>query len=98
MGYTAAQNRCQGIKGFKEAGRDRHVTDDEFERVKAHAHHTVADAMDVALLTGQRSANVLKIKRNHIREGAFWIVQDRTGARLGIEITGESAAVIECIT
>lgn len=97
-GYTAAQNPCQGVRGFKETGRDRYVTDDEFDRVKAHAHHTVVDAMDVALLTGQRPADVLKIRRSDIRDGALWIVQNKTGARLGIEITGELAAVIERIS
>lgn len=49
------------------------------------------------LLTGQRPADVLKIKRTDIRDGALWIVQNKTGARLGIEITGELAAVIERI-
>ena len=96
-GYTAAQNPCQGVKGFKETGRSRYVTDEEFERVKAHAHYTVADAMDVALLTGQRPADVLKIQRSDVRDGALWIVQNKTGARLGIEITGELAAVIDRI-
>lgn len=97
-GYTTAPNPCQGVKGFKETGRDRYVTDEEFERVKAHAHFTVADAMDLALLTGQRPADVLKIKRTDIRDGALWIVQNKTGARLGIEITGELASVIERIS
>jgi len=96
-GYTAAQNPCQGVRGFKETGRDRYVTDEEFERVKTHAHYTVVDAMDVALLTGQRPADVLKIKRGDIRDGVLWIVQNKTGARLGIEITGELATVIERI-
>lgn len=96
-GYTTAPNPCQGVKGFKETGRDRYVTDEEFERVKAHAHFTVADAMDLALLTGQRPADVLKIKRTDIRDGALWIVQNKTGARLGIEIMGELAAVIDRI-
>lgn len=96
-GFTAAQNPCQGVKGFKETGRDRYVTDEEFERVRAVAHRTVVDAMDIALLTGQRPADVLKIKRSDIRDGALWIVQNKTGARLGIEITGELAAVIERI-
>jgi integrase len=96
-GYTTAPNPCQGVKGFRETGRDRYVTDDEFERVKAHAHFTVADAMDLALLTGQRPADVLKVKRTDIRDGALWIVQNKTGARLGIEITGELAAVIDRI-
>lgn len=96
-GYTTAPNPCQGVRGFKETGRDRYVTNEEFEKVKAHAHFTVADAMDLALLTGQRPADVLKIKRTDIRDGALWIVQNKTGARLGIEITGELAAVIERI-
>lgn len=96
-GYTAAQNPCQGVKGFREAGRDRYVTDDEFSRVKGHAHHTVADAMDLALLTGQRPADVLKLRRTDVRDGALWIVQNKTGARLGIEVTGELAALLERI-
>ena len=96
-GFTTAQNPCQGVKGFKETGRSRYVTDEEFDRVRANAHCTVVDAMDIALLTGQRPADVLKIKRTDIRDGALWIVQNKTGARLGIEITGELAAVIERI-
>ena len=93
-GFTALQNPCQGVKGFKETGRSRYITDAEFDQVKAHAHFTVIDAMDLALLTGQRPADVLKLKRTDIRDGALWIVQNKTGARLGIEVTGELAAVI----
>ena len=93
-GYTALQNPCQGVKGFKEVGRSRYITDAEFQLVKAHAHITVVDAMDLALLTGQRPADVLKLKQTDIRDGALWIVQNKTGARLGIEITGELAVVI----
>lgn len=93
-GFTSNQNPCQGVKGYKETGRSRYITDAEFESVKAHAHFTVVDAMDLALLTGQRPADVLKFKRTDIRDGALWIVQNKTGARLGIEITGELAAVV----
>ena len=50
--------------------------------------------MDLALLTGQRPADVLKLKRIDIRDGALWIVQNKTGASLGIEITGELAGTI----
>lgn len=62
--------------------------------MKAQAHFTVVDAMDLALLTGQRPADVLKLQRTDIRDGALWIVQNKTGARLGIEITGELMAAI----
>lgn len=93
-GYTALQNPCRGVKGFKETGRSRYITDAEFGLVKAHAHFTVIDAMDLALLTGQRPADVLKLERTDIRDGALWIVQNKTGQRLGVEVTGELAAVI----
>ena len=93
-GYIALQNPCQGVKGFKEVGRSRYITDAEFDQVKAHAHFTVIDAMDLALLTGQRPADVLKLKRTDIRDRALWVVQNKTGARLGIEIVGELAQVI----
>ena len=38
--------------------------------------------------------DVLKLKRTDIRDGALWIVQNKTGQRLGVEVTGELAAVI----
>lgn len=93
-GYTTAPNPCQGVRGYRETGRSRYVTDEEFEKVRANAHFTVIDAMELALLTGQRPADVLKLKRSDIRDGALWVVQNKTGTRLGIEITGELAAVI----
>ena len=53
--------------------------------------------MDLALLTGQRPADLLKLKRTDIGDGALWIVQNKTGARLGVDITGELALVINRI-
>ncbi len=53
--------------------------------------------MDLALLTGRRPADVLKLKRTDIRDGALWIVQNKTGTRLGVEFTGELASVINRI-
>ena len=76
-GYTATQNPCQGVKGFKETGRSRYITDVEFDQVKAKAHFTVMDAMDMALLTGQRPADVLKLKRTDIRTGRCGLCRTR---------------------
>lgn len=96
-GYTDAPNPCQGVKGFTEAGRDRYVTDAEFQAVHAKADATLRDAMDLALLTGQRPADVLKMKREHIRDGALFVAQNKTGAKRAIEIVGELAQVLERI-
>lgn len=96
-GYTDATNPCQGVKGFTESGRDRYVTDDEFQAVRRKADPTLQDAMDVALLTGQRPADVLKIQRADVRDGALFIRQNKTGAKRAIDIVGELAQVIERI-
>jgi integrase len=48
--------------------------------------------MDLALLTGQRPTDVLKLKRSDVRDGQLWIVQNKAGARIGIEVTDELAA------
>ncbi len=45
--------------------------------------------MDIALLTGQRPADVLKIMRVDIRDGALLITQNQTRAKRAIEIVGE---------
>ena len=46
-GYTDATNPCQGVKGFKEFGRDRYVSDDEFRAMREKADQTTRDAMDL---------------------------------------------------
>jgi integrase len=96
-GYTDAPNPCQGVKGFIERGRDRYVTDEEFDAVRAKADATLQDAMDLALLTGQRPADVLKIERAHLRDGALFIAQNKTKAKRAIEVVGELAELIERI-
>ena len=86
-----------GVKGFIEAGRDRYVTNAEFLAVRAKADPTLQDTMDIALLTGQRPADVLKIMCADIRDGALFVAQNKTGAKRAIEIVGELAEVIDRI-
>ena len=70
-GYTDIINPCIGIKGHKEKSRDRYVSHDEYAAVRACAHPTVQDAMDLALCTGQRPADVLKFNVTDIVDGAL---------------------------
>src|SRR5450830_364228 len=93
-GYTDITNPCTGIKGHKEKGRDRYVSDDEYAAVWACAHPTVQDAMDLALCTGQRPADVLKIAVGDIADGKLSIAQNKTGKKLRIAIEGDLADVI----
>ncbi len=93
-GYTDKTNPCIGIKGHKEKSRDRYVSDEEYNAVWACAHPTVQDAMDLALCTGQRPADVLKFNVTDIVDGSLTLTQNKTGKKLRIAIEGELAEVI----
>lgn len=96
-GYTDAPNPCAGVRGHRETGRDRYVEHDEFLAVWNAAHYTVQDAMDLAYLTGQRPADLLKFNRSDIRDGDLCLAQNKTGKPLRIAIEGELQALIERI-
>lgn len=97
-GMTNSPNPCAGVKGHKSPGRDRYVDDAEYLAVWTQAVAPLRDAMDIALLSGQRPADVLKFSRTDIRDGALWLRQNKTGKRLRILIEGELASVIKRCT
>jgi integrase len=53
--------------------------------------------MDLAHLTGQRPADLLKLNRGDIRDGLLFFTQNKTGNKLRIEITGELNTLIKRI-
>ena len=95
---TDLPNPCLGIKGFREKGRDTYIDDATFKAVWEAADWSIRDAMDLAYLTGQRPADVLKLSRTDIKDGALWVTQNKTGKKLRIVIEGYLAEVIERIT
>ncbi len=96
-GLTDLPNPCAGIKGNKESGRDKYVEDMEYLSLYNAADDVLQDALDLMLFTGQRPADVLKMKRSDIRDGALWVTQNKTGHQVGITITGEFALIMDRI-
>jgi integrase len=94
-GITGATNPCAGVRKNREAGRDIYVTDDQYQALWDVACPELQDALDLARLTGQRPADVRKMTRDHIVDGHLLVAQGKTGAKVGIQITGELAAVID---
>jgi len=61
------QNPAVGIEGFSESKRERYITDEEFEAIKAVAKshdfsRHLADIMNVLYHTAQRSGRILSLK------------------------------------
>lgn len=96
-GFTNKANPCAGIKGYSESGRDAYIEDEAYQAVWDCAEAHLRNALDLAYLTGQRPADVLKMSQADVRDGAMTIVQNKTGAKLRVEIIGELEIVMERI-
>ena len=97
-GLTNKPNPCAGIRGFKEIGRDTYIDDATLKAVWDAAQGPLRDALDLAYLTGQRPADVLKLSRADIKDGALHIEQNKTGKKLRIAVEGELDSVIKRIS
>jgi integrase len=98
-GITDRPNPCAGVRRNRERPRETYVSEAMFRAVWEASALELRDALDLARLTGQREADILAMRRDHIADGHLWVRQGKTGRRLGIEISGELAEVVErCLT
>lgn len=88
-GYTSMPNPVAGVKRYKETGRkDVYIEDADYARVMEHASPWLRDAMELAYLTGQRPADVLKISEHDVRDGMIHVQQGKTKVKVRIEVIG----------
>lgn len=90
----AQTNPCRGIERNKEKPRERYITDAEYAAVLAVAPGPVGLAMEIAYYTGQRLGDVLKMRWADLAGNVLYVIQDKTGAKLHIEIGPELADVL----
>lgn len=83
-GYTARENPVKGVRKNKEKPRDFYADDAVWSAVYAVACVELQDAMDLNYLTGQRPADVLKMRLLDIKDGALEVQQNKTGKKLRI--------------
>jgi integrase len=83
-GYTAKENPCRGVRKNKETPRDFYADDAIWSAVYTQAAEELKDAMDIAYLTGQRPADVLKMMETDLKDGALEVKQNKTKKRLRI--------------
>lgn len=96
-GITDLPNPTLGIDRNHEEARQKYVEEAEYQAIWERSPPFLQDAMDLALLTSQRPADVLKMKRQDMREGHLWLKQNKTGNRLGVSIEGELKTLLDRI-
>lgn len=90
-GLTANANPCFGVRRNKETPRDYYAGETVWDAVYAQAVQELKDAMDLAYLTGQRPADVLKIAATDLNSGFLMIGQGKTEKRLRIRLEDAGA-------
>jgi integrase len=75
------RNPCLGVAKHPEKGRDRYITDQEFEAVKNIASDLIATVMDFAYITALRKGDILKLRLDQITDEGIWITQSKTGSK-----------------
>lgn len=87
-------NPCTGVRRNKERPRTRAIGDVEFHAFRATVPPLVQDAMDLALLTGQRLGDVLKMRLSHCTDQGIEVRQGKTGKALVVCWSDELADVV----
>ena len=87
-----------GIKRPKLSKEGWHSWEDD-EIAKYEAHHPVGSqarlALALALYTGQREADVIRMGKQHVRDGGINVVQQKTGAQVWISLHPELKAIMD---
>lgn len=75
------RNPCLGVAKHTEKGRDRYITDQEFEGVKTFASDLITTVMDFAYITALRKGDILNLRLDKITDEGILITQSKTGAK-----------------
>jgi integrase len=97
---TDKENPCAGMKKNKETGRKNiYISDEMMNNLLSYADNDLKNAIKLAYLTGQRPADVLKMKWQDIYsqngKSYLFILQNKTKTKVSIEITGELKELLE---
>lgn len=89
------ENPCTSVERNHESARDRYVTNEEYAAVLDNAPPPARVAVTLAVLTGQRQGDILKLQRNALTADGVLFKQAKTGKRLLIEWTVALRAAVD---
>jgi len=87
-------NPAHGVKRLDELKRERVLTDAEYAAIHAKANPVIKVVMDLCYLTGQRIGDILSLRRDQVTDDGILFKQQKTGARLVVQMTPDLAETI----
>lgn len=85
-GLTSNANPCFGVRRNKEKPRDYYAGEIVWNAVYTEAVQELKDAMDLAYLTGQRPADVLKVATTDLNADFLMVKQGKTEKKLRLRL------------
>jgi integrase len=92
--FMMERNVLRDVKRKPGKPRDRLISDAEFRSNRAMAPLPVQLAMNIALITGQRQGDILGMRWDQIKDGAWHMQQSKTGKRLAIGLSLELKKIL----
>jgi integrase len=92
--YCAETNPCRNVERNQTKPRDRYVTNEEFDAFRALLPERIRVAMDLALLTGQRQGDILRLQWAQVSDEGIRFRQGKTGKKLLVGMSPTLAAVL----
>jgi integrase len=92
--FWIERNVLRDVRRHPSKPRDRLILDHEFQIVRLLMPLRVQLMMDLALRTGQRQGDILRMKWSDIKDGALHVQQSKTGKRLAIKLGFELKKVL----
>lgn len=88
-------NPCKQVKNFPEKARDRYVEDWEYQAVADLASPVMLAAMEIAVITGMRQGDIIKLKYSDLTEEGIPVTQNKTGKKQIFQWTTDLRAAIK---
>jgi integrase len=88
-------NPCVGIERYTERKRDRLLTWDEYQTIRAAAGPRLQAIMDLLVLTGQRPMDVVRLRRTDLVNEGIRFKQQKTGSQLIVRWTPELRRAVQ---
>jgi integrase len=89
------QNPCREVRKLRLPKRRRYVEDWEYNAVYEIASPMMRVAMDLAILTGLRRGDLLRLSRDDLKDDGILVQTAKTGVPLLIEWSDELRAVVD---